>query len=165
MAPKSRLIVYAVRGANQEILVDATDFRVDGLFRNNVSLSLDKAAAEPGNPVTFTVKADPDSYVGLVAVDQSLLLLRAANDITPKIVADDIEEYDTTGFSGGYRPWEGSIDRKKRSIWNPWWGIGGQDAARIFEVTFSFIFSSSSVECWPCRTDRCLFISRTRAGK
>ena len=86
MAPKSRLIVYAVRGANQEILVDATDFRVDGLFRNNVTLSLDKAAAEPGNPVTFKVQADPDSYVGLLAVDQSLLLLKAANDITPKLV-------------------------------------------------------------------------------
>lgn len=37
MAPKSRLIVYAIRSGNQEILVDATDFKVDGLFRNNVS--------------------------------------------------------------------------------------------------------------------------------
>lgn len=42
MAPKSRLVVYTVRSSNQEILVDATDFRVEGLFRNNVSFSLDK---------------------------------------------------------------------------------------------------------------------------
>ena len=40
MAPKSRLIVYAMRPSNQEILVDATDFNVEGLFRNNVSSCL-----------------------------------------------------------------------------------------------------------------------------
>uniref|UniRef100_A0A183HW69 A2M_N_2 domain-containing protein n=1 Tax=Onchocerca flexuosa TaxID=387005 RepID=A0A183HW69_9BILA len=37
MAPKAMLVVYTVRASNQEILVDATDFRVDGLFRNNVN--------------------------------------------------------------------------------------------------------------------------------
>lgn len=37
MAPKSRLVVYTVRPSNQEILVDVSDFRVDGLFRNNVN--------------------------------------------------------------------------------------------------------------------------------
>lgn len=36
MAPKAMLVVYTIRTSNQEILVDATEFRVDGLFRNNV---------------------------------------------------------------------------------------------------------------------------------
>lgn len=36
MAPKSRIIVYAIRPSNKEILVDALDFRVKGLFVNNV---------------------------------------------------------------------------------------------------------------------------------
>lgn len=36
MAPKSRIIAYAVRPDNKEILVDAMDFRVEGLFKNNV---------------------------------------------------------------------------------------------------------------------------------
>lgn len=31
------MVVYAVRPTNKEILVDATDFKVEGLFRNNVS--------------------------------------------------------------------------------------------------------------------------------
>lgn len=38
MAPKSRIVVYAVRPDNKEILVDAMDFRVEGLFKNNVWL-------------------------------------------------------------------------------------------------------------------------------
>uniref|UniRef100_A0A7I4XSE1 TEP1-F n=1 Tax=Haemonchus contortus TaxID=6289 RepID=A0A7I4XSE1_HAECO len=138
MAPKSRLIAYAVRSGNQEILVDATDFKVDGLFRNNVTLTIDKSSVEPGESVSFKVSADPESYVGLLVLDQSVLLQKSGNDITPQLVVEsDIEEYDTTGFQGGsgFRPWEGAIERKrrKRSIWNPWWGVGGKDAASIFE--------------------------------
>ncbi len=36
MAPKSRIVVYVVRSENNEILVDAMDFRVTGFFQNNV---------------------------------------------------------------------------------------------------------------------------------
>lgn len=86
MAPKSRIVVYAVRNGNQEILVDATDFRVDGIFQNKVSLSIDTEEAEPGTDVSFKVRADPHSYVGLLAVDQSILLLKAGNDITEELV-------------------------------------------------------------------------------
>ncbi|CAJ0956774.1 unnamed protein product, partial [Mesorhabditis belari] len=130
MAPKSRLIVYAVRPSNQEVLVDATDFKVEGLFRNNVSLSIDRSSAEPGETIKFKIRADPDSYIGLLAVDQSVLLLKSGNDITKQLIETDIEEYDTT--SDRYRPWE-SFGRSRRSIWYPWWGIGGKDAATIFE--------------------------------
>lgn len=36
MAPKARLVLYAVLPGNREILVDAVDFNVDGLFKNKV---------------------------------------------------------------------------------------------------------------------------------
>ena len=134
MAPKSRLVVYAIRNSNKEVLVDALDFKVNGLFRNDVSLSVDKTSVEPGTPVKFSVKADPDSLVGLLAVDQSVLLLKSGNDITREMVEQDVEEYET-GRSPGFRPWEGVVFRKKRSIWHPWWGIGGKDAESIFEVS------------------------------
>jgi CD109 antigen len=146
MAPKSRLVVYAIRAANKEILVDALDFKVNGLFKNDVSLSLDKTSVEPGTTVKFTVKADPDSLVGLLAVDQSVLLLKSGNDITRDMIEQDVEEYET-GNSRGFRPWEGVVFRRKRSIWHPWWGIGGKDAESIFEnaglvvLTDAFLFS------------------------
>lgn len=77
MAPKSRLIVYSVRPDNKEVLVDATDFKVDGLFRNNVSfysnlrvinhvpqvsLSIDRVSAEPGQSVKFKVHIRYSTY-------------------------------------------------------------------------------------------------------
>ncbi|CAD6199103.1 unnamed protein product [Caenorhabditis auriculariae] len=134
MAPKSRLVVYAVRPSNGEVLVDALDFEVDGLFQNRVSLSVDRQSAEPGQPVKFKVTADPDSFVGLLAVDQSVLLLKSGNDITPEMVESDIEEYDSTGYANNdFRAWEAVDRRKRRSIWHPWWGVGGKDAASIFQ--------------------------------
>uniref|UniRef100_A0A183BVF1 TEP1-F n=1 Tax=Globodera pallida TaxID=36090 RepID=A0A183BVF1_GLOPA len=136
MAPKSRLVVYAIRELNKEILVDAIDFKVDGLFRNNVTLSVDRLSAEPGDPVRFRVRAAPDSFVGLLAVDQSVLLLKSGNDITKELVEQDVEEYDTTSNSGT-RMWSnmrrGMVDRRRRSTWSPWWGVGGKDASSVFE--------------------------------
>uniref|UniRef100_A0A915D6W0 Alpha-2-macroglobulin bait region domain-containing protein n=1 Tax=Ditylenchus dipsaci TaxID=166011 RepID=A0A915D6W0_9BILA len=136
MAPKSRLLVYAIRPSNQEVLVDAIDFKVNGLFRNDVSLSIDRNTAEPGDPVKFTVKAAPDSYIGLLAVDQSVLLLKSGNDITRELVEQDIEEYDTTNVAASRSPfWNGRRGRRRnqRSVWSPWWNVGGKDASSIFE--------------------------------
>jgi len=36
----------------------------------------------PADTVSIRVAAHPESYVGLLAVDQSVLLLRGGNDIT-----------------------------------------------------------------------------------
>ncbi|KAI6203725.1 hypothetical protein M3Y94_00589600 [Aphelenchoides besseyi] len=133
MAPGARLVVYAIRSANQEILVDAMDFKVDGLFQNEVTLGVDRTSAEPGDPVKFTVKADPDSYVGLLAVDQSVLLLKSGNDITKEMVEQDVQEYDY-GSPGYSRSWlNNGFGRFRRSTWYPWFGVGGKDAASIFE--------------------------------
>ena len=47
---------------------------------------MDRNQVEPGEKVKLTVKADPDSSVGLLAVDQSVLLLKSGNDITKEMV-------------------------------------------------------------------------------
>ncbi len=86
------------------------------------------------------MKAAPNSYVGLLAVDQSVLLLKTGNDITRELVEQDVEEYDTTTrgvmrpFWGGPRWGRRGGGRFGRSDWYPWSGIGGKDAGAIFEV-------------------------------
>lgn len=121
MAPKSRIIVYAVRDENkvsylilpvtayqnqqilteieksclisfQEILVDSMNFRVQGLFQNDVQISVNPTKVSPYDAqgkkaqVEFRIKADPQSFVGLLAVDQSVKLLKEGNDITQNLV-------------------------------------------------------------------------------
>lgn len=56
-----------------------------------MSLSFDKDSVQPGENATLRVTADPDSLVGVLAVDQSVLLLKSGNDITPQIVEDDLD--------------------------------------------------------------------------
>ena len=38
--------------------------------------------AEPGESALIRVKTAPNSFVGMLAMDQSLLLLKSGNDIT-----------------------------------------------------------------------------------
>ena len=47
-----------------------------------VSISYSKEKAQPGESVNVRVTAAADSLVGLLAVDQSVLLLAGGNDIT-----------------------------------------------------------------------------------
>ena len=43
----------------------------------------------PRTDVSLTVNAQPNSYIGLLAVDQSVLLLRSDNDLSQ----DEVREY------------------------------------------------------------------------
>jgi len=52
------------------------------LYRLQVAISFDKTTAQPGENVSVTVTADPQSFVNLLAVDQSVLLLKSGNDIS-----------------------------------------------------------------------------------
>ena len=47
-----------------------------------VSVSFSDDTVRPAGTVSVSVAAHPASYVGLLAVDQSVLLLRQGNDIT-----------------------------------------------------------------------------------
>jgi len=50
-------------------------------------VSFSEETVRPADTVSYTVAAHPASYVGLVAVDQSVLLLRGGNDITKDSVS------------------------------------------------------------------------------
>ncbi|XP_071088377.1 CD109 antigen-like isoform X11 [Haliotis cracherodii] len=142
MAPNARIIVYYVR-KDGEIVTDSVSFDVDGAFENKVSISMDKTTAQPGDSVNVQVTADPQSLVNLLAVDQSVLLLKSGNDITQSEVISELKSYDTIksvggGGFGGPIPL-GAVARRKRMVlpWGGWWGFptyyGGSDANQIFK--------------------------------
>ena len=51
-----------------------------------VSLSFGSSEVRPGEKLSLTVSAHRESYVGVLAVDQSVLLLKGGNDITQDMV-------------------------------------------------------------------------------
>ena len=81
MAPVARVVVYYVR-PDGEVVADALNFDVEGTFQNFVEVKVAPDSVEPGKTVDVLIKAKPNSYVGVLGVDQSVLLLKTGNDIT-----------------------------------------------------------------------------------
>ncbi|KAL3858909.1 hypothetical protein ACJMK2_009158, partial [Sinanodonta woodiana] len=122
MMPTSLIIVYAeVSSTNfSELLAASLTFDVSWDFMNQVTVSTNIDETRPGKNVSVTVRAAPNSYVGIVGVDVSTLLLAKANDITEKMVADAIEDFRLFDLSD---PSENDVARpvfRKRSIWYPY---------------------------------------------
>ncbi|XP_059162968.1 CD109 antigen-like [Physella acuta] len=93
MAPSARIVVYYVR-PDGEVVPDSISFDISGAFNNKVTVDLDMADVEPGDDVTVVTTADPDSNVHLLAIDQSVSLLKSGNDVTVTDVHSALMDYD-----------------------------------------------------------------------
>lgn len=56
------------------------------MFLHQVSMSFDQNSTTPSQNVSLMVSASQGSFVGILAVDQSALLLKQGNDITQDMV-------------------------------------------------------------------------------
>ncbi|XP_070574483.1 CD109 antigen-like [Ptychodera flava] len=152
MAPIAQIVVYYMRN-NGEMVADSISVTVKNPFENEVSVAFNKDEAEPGEDIDVDVTASPNSYVGILAVDQSVLLLRSGNDITQDEVFEELKSYDT---SSGGDPDFGILERgimfrkkrsrSKRSMW--WWGPwspGGTDAYTILSNAGLLVMSDATV--------------------
>ncbi|MBZ3881998.1 CD109 antigen [Sciurus carolinensis] len=99
-APKSCIIVYYVED-DGEIINDVLKIPVQLIFKNKIKLFWSKVNAEPSEKVSLRVSVtQPDSVVGIVAVDKSVNLMNASNDITMENVVHDLELYNTGYYLG-----------------------------------------------------------------
>lgn len=64
--------------------------------------------AKPSEEVKLKIKTDADSYVGLLGVDQSVLLLKSGNDLARDAVFNSLNKYKTaTPWQTGYGRYPG----------------------------------------------------------
>ncbi|KAK7463205.1 hypothetical protein BaRGS_00038214, partial [Batillaria attramentaria] len=82
MAPTAHVMAYYVR-SDGEIVPDAIAFNVEGVFNNEVTIEMSTNKSEPHTDLDVYLTADPNSVVHLLAVDQSVLLVKSGNDVTP----------------------------------------------------------------------------------
>lgn len=66
-----------------------------------MTVELSTQEATPGQEVDITVISKPNSYIGLMGIDQSVLLLREGNDLDEKEVFNELEQYSKPGQSYG----------------------------------------------------------------
>ncbi|KAM5325551.1 CD109 antigen [Glossophaga mutica] len=99
-APTACIIVYYIED-DGEIINDILKIPVELVFKNKVNLFWSKAAAEPAEKVSLRVSVtQPHSVVGIVAVDKSVNLMNASNDITMENVVQELELYNTGYYLG-----------------------------------------------------------------
>ncbi|KAH8358295.1 hypothetical protein KR084_011835 [Drosophila pseudotakahashii] len=95
MVPQATLFVsYVVNG---EMRSDEKTIHFQKDFGNSIEITA-PALAEPGKEVNLSVKSDPHSFVGLLAVDQSVLLLRSGNDLSHERIIDNLSNFASNGL-------------------------------------------------------------------
>jgi CD109 antigen len=92
MMPNANLLVYYI-SADGEIVSDQQKIDFGFKLQNTVNIDLSADQLKPEEQINLTVHADPNSYVGLLGVDQSVLLLKSGNDIEKSAVISEVEKF------------------------------------------------------------------------
>lgn len=69
------------------------NFILNSIIFLKVNLTLSTAESKPNSTVNLTIASRPLSYVGLLGVDQSVLLLKSGNDIDLNMITNELNSY------------------------------------------------------------------------
>lgn len=115
LVPKAMLIVY--RFKNDEIVATKTEIPIEDNLNNYVKLKLSSVEVQPGKDVNIDVVTNPKSYVGLVGVDQSVLLLKKNNDLTKEAAMQEMNDYEEHFHETENGPWTVEPRRYINDYW------------------------------------------------
>lgn len=103
LVPKATVIVY--RFKNDEIVATKTEVSIEDDLNNFVKLKLSTTETQPGKDINIDVYTNPESYVGLVGVDQSVLLLKKNEGLSKEDAFREMEEYQRHFHDNQYGSW------------------------------------------------------------
>ncbi|XP_050479205.1 thioester-containing protein 1 allele R1-like isoform X2 [Bombus huntii] len=134
MAPTAHVIIYYI-GNDGEIIADALDVELEGLLQNFVDIKMASEEVAPGDDINLVITSKPNSYVGLLGVDQRSILLKSGNDISYEQVYKELKSYDNNHES----PYANSVF--DRYLWNP----GSATAKDVFRESGAIIITNAYV--------------------
>ncbi|XP_075211329.1 CD109 antigen-like isoform X2 [Lycorma delicatula] len=139
MAPTAHVVVQFIR-EDGEVVADALDIELNGVLQNFVNVRTNTEETEPGANVEISLEAKPNSYIGVLGIDQSVLLLKSGNDIEQEHVFNELRSYDS-GEIYKFLPYMREA-REKRTIY--WWP-GSFTAEEAFEKSGALIMTNGYV--------------------
>ena len=110
--PEASLIVYFIN--EDQIVSQRVGIEVKEFLKNFIELDLSTEEAKPGDSVDVNVKTNPKSFVGLLGIDQSVLLLKSGNDLAVSSVLSDFKQFATQTHPEKYEYDEQGRDLKKK---------------------------------------------------
>lgn len=96
MAPSLDVIVYRLKKG--ELLSAKTNIELKVDLNNFVKLKLSTQQTSPGQNITIDVTTNPKSYVGLLGIDQSVLILKKNDGLTKEDAFNELGSYDSTHY-------------------------------------------------------------------
>uniref|UniRef100_A0A6P4EP21 TEP1-F n=1 Tax=Drosophila rhopaloa TaxID=1041015 RepID=A0A6P4EP21_DRORH len=107
MVPKATIFIHYVLNNNLHFEEKTIDFEKE--FSNSIIISA-PVDAKPGADVKLRVKTDADSFVGLLGVDQSVLLFKSDNDLSRDNIFNSLNKFTTaTPSQGGEGRYPGQL--------------------------------------------------------
>ncbi|XP_020282986.1 CD109 antigen-like isoform X2 [Pseudomyrmex gracilis] len=134
MAPTAHVIVYYVR-IDGEVIADSLDVELSGTLQNFVDIKVTPGEVMPGENVNLMISSKPNSFVGLLGIDQRSILLKSGNDISHEEVYKELRSYDP----GEVSPYSDSFF--DRPLWRP----GSGTADDVFQKTGVIILTNGYV--------------------
>ncbi|CAL1684749.1 unnamed protein product [Lasius platythorax] len=134
MAPTAHVIVYYVR-TDGEVIADSLDVELTGILQNFIDLKITPGEVMPGESVNLVISAKPNSFIGLLGIDQRSILLKSGNDISYEQVYKELQSYDRVKAS----PYADSFF--DRPLWRP----GSGTADDVFRKTGVVILTNGHV--------------------
>lgn len=116
MTPQVDIVVYYVE--DKSLCSARTSFDLKDLD-NFIELIVEPATAKPGDVVDLNVESNAKTFVGLVGVDQSVLLLNEGNDLVQNEVWNELERFHTQlsyARLGFFNPDENNKKKKKKCL-------------------------------------------------
>ena len=111
MASSSHVIVYYIT-SDGEIISDKIKIELESDLKNPIDIQLSENQVKPSADINIRIKTKEDSFVGLLGVDQSVLLLKKGNDIEKSKVMEEMKEFnkatDSYDSNGNYRDFKDS---------------------------------------------------------
>lgn len=90
-APRAHVVIYYVKDEH----IVSTNVGVDLYddFKNFIELEAVPDSTEPGETLDLTVRSNPNSFIGLLGVDKSVLILRGGNDLAHDEIWNELEMF------------------------------------------------------------------------
>lgn len=114
MAPQVDVIVYYVE--DKSLCSSRTSIELKENLDNFIEVNVDRDTAKPGDVVDFNIESNAKTFVGLVGVDQSVLLMNEGNDLVQDEVWNELERFHTQlayARAGFFDP---ETTKKKKSL-------------------------------------------------
>ncbi|XP_011643182.1 CD109 antigen-like [Pogonomyrmex barbatus] len=134
MTPTAHVIIYYIR-TDGEVIADSLDVELSGILQNHVDIKITLGEVMPGESVNLVISTKPNSFVGLLGVDQRSLLLKSGNDISYEQVYKELQSYDKAEVSPHTDAFFG------RPLWRP----GSGTADDVFQKTGLIILTNGYV--------------------